>query len=101
MKYNRLTRRMFLQGTGSTLLSIPFLDSLVPRQARAATVEPIRRYVGLSSAYYLGHSRYWFPKLTTLSNPLDLPGSPHKGSYDRLSTLLGSKPQLSRIINAS
>lgn len=36
MKFNRMSRRMFLSGTGQTLLAMPFLASLLPREAQAA-----------------------------------------------------------------
>jgi hypothetical protein len=101
MKYEPKSRRMFLQGLGGALLSIPFLESLTPREAWGQTQTPIKRYLTISSPFHIGHNRNWFPKMTTLSNPLAIPGSPHMGSYDRLSTLIGNRPGLSRIINSS
>ena len=100
MKYNKFSRRMFLEGAGGALLTIPFLNSLVPSEARAAEGVPIKRYFNMNTVFHVGHHRNWFPKLTTLANPLVIPGSPHTGSYDRLSNLVGSG-QLSRILNSS
>ncbi len=62
MKYNRLTRRMFLQGSGKTLMAMPFLTSLLPREAwgQAATVP--KRYVSfISNEYEIGHNAAWLP----------------------------------------
>lgn len=44
MKWRPLSRRAFLAGAG-TVLPLPFLDSLVPRAARAAPTTPIQRAV--------------------------------------------------------
>ncbi len=91
---------MFLQGSGS-LLAIPFLESLAPSEARAQAAEPIKRYLYYNVDFDLGHARNWNPKLTTLSNQLDIPGSPHKGSYERLSTIRAGKTQLSPIFSSA
>lgn len=100
MKYNRFTRRMFLQGSGAAL-SIPVLTSLLPREARAAVSDPIKRYLNYCIDFDYGHNRNWFPKLTTLANPLSIPGNPNPGSYERLTSLLGGRAQLSPIINSA
>jgi Protein of unknown function (DUF1552) len=45
MKFNRMNRRMFLSGAGKTLLAMPFLPSLLPREAQAAgapSTSPLR-----------------------------------------------------------
>ncbi len=96
MKYNKFTRRMFLQGSGA-MLSIPFLESLAPSEARAQAAEPIKRYLFYNMNFDVGHSRNWLPQLTTLANPLAIPGSPHMGSYERLSAIRARKTQLSPI----
>jgi hypothetical protein len=41
VKIDRVSRRMFLTGTGGAVLAIPLLGSLLPRQARAAA-PPVR-----------------------------------------------------------
>jgi hypothetical protein len=47
MKYNKINRRMFLQGAGKTVLSIPFLPSLLPRDAwaQACATMPVRFFM--------------------------------------------------------
>ena len=100
MKYNKFSRRMFLQGSGA-VLAIPFLESLAPSEARAQAAEPVKRYLGHQMNFDCGHSRNWLPKLTTLANPMEIPGTPQRGSFERLSSIMGSKPQLSPILNAS
>lgn len=96
MKYNKISRRMFLQGTGG-LLAIPFLESLAPSEARAQASEPIKRYLYYSTTMDFGHQRNWLPKMVTLPNLFDIPGSPQKGSYERLSAIRAAKTQLSPI----
>lgn len=61
MKFNRSTRRMFLQGSGGALVSIPFLSSLLPREAWAQTNTTIRRYVSIFTAFETGHHSSWIP----------------------------------------
>ena len=63
MKYNRMTRRMFLQGTGGSLLSMPFLTSLLPRQAWGQSSTGIKRYISLFSSYEVGHNSLWLPRI--------------------------------------
>ncbi len=100
MKYNKFSRRMFLQGSGA-LLSIPLLESLAPSEARAQAAEPIKRYLYYNVGFDLGHQRNWNPKLTTCANQIDIPGSPHKGSFERLASIRASKSQLSPIFTNS
>lgn len=61
MKFNRSTRRMFLQGSGGALVSIPFLTSLLPREAWAQSNTTIRRYVSIFTGYEMGHHSCWLP----------------------------------------
>ena len=62
MKFNLLTRRMFLQGTGGALVSIPFLTSLLPKESWAqAANNPIKRFITIRSAHEMGHHSYWLP----------------------------------------
>jgi len=52
MKYDLMSRRMLLQGVGTATLAIPFLPSLLPRQANAAALAP-SKYVHLNSSQCL------------------------------------------------
>jgi Protein of unknown function (DUF1552) len=47
MKWNRRTRRFFLQGAGATL-ALPFLRSLLPREAQADTSTP-KSFIGIGA----------------------------------------------------
>ncbi len=42
---NRLTRRFFLRGAGGIAIGLPFLETLVPRTARAAPADVAKRFV--------------------------------------------------------
>jgi hypothetical protein len=57
MRYDRLSRRFFLQGLGSSL-AIPFLPSLIPSKAYAAGPDPIRYIQFLSSFGQYGSKFY-------------------------------------------
>src|SRR3954470_6819057 len=52
---------MFLQGTGGSLLAIPFLESLLPRTAWAQTSAPPKRFISLLNNYDIGHHSNWLP----------------------------------------
>lgn len=60
MKYNKVTRRMFLQGSG-TMLAIPFLPSLLPREAWAQTAAAPKRFISIFSDLDYGHNSQWLP----------------------------------------
>jgi hypothetical protein len=53
MKYHLQTRRMFLRGLGNTIFAIPFLPSLLPREAwaQAACTSPPVRFFMLGSQW--------------------------------------------------
>ncbi len=61
MKFNRSTRRMFLQGSGGALVAMPFLTSLLPREAWAQTAPTTRRFISIRSSYEMGHNSSWLP----------------------------------------
>src|SRR5258708_6176580 len=65
MKYNPISRRMFLQGAGSTMLAIPFLPSMLPRSAWGQTIVPPKRFISVVSEYDIGHNSNWYPNLGT------------------------------------
>lgn len=65
-----VSRRMFLIGTGG-LLAIPFLESLVPRQALAATANP-RRLVFIHTPNQLPHPLYFPSSFGGQAVPSDL-----------------------------
>ncbi len=65
MKLDSVTRRLFLQGVGSAALALPFLPSLMPRDARAQTAAPLR-FVGLKS-WNVPPIRRWYPRTTGIA----------------------------------
>ncbi len=74
MKYNRASRRMFLQGSGSALVTIPFLTSLLPRELWAqATPGTIKRFITVDTTYDLGHNTNWIPNNGSLAQQIDIP----------------------------
>lgn len=64
MKFNPRTRRMFLQGAGNFLLAMPFLPSLLPREAWGQTMVAQKRFITLSGGLDIGHNANWIPSLT-------------------------------------
>lgn len=82
MKYNRSSRRMFLQGAGA-MLAVPLLESLLPRQARAQSAPVVKRFISIISSYDMGHHAGWLPRdgspITNLGQPPRTfdPGSGH------------------------
>ena len=73
MKYDKVSRRMFLQGLGS-LLPMPFLISLAPRELWAQSSQTIRRYISIQGNYDYGKHQNWFPSMNRPSQVLN-PGN--------------------------
>ncbi|UOF01372.1 DUF1552 domain-containing protein [Bdellovibrio reynosensis] len=99
MKYNKMSRRMFLQGAGQ-MLPIPFLVSLLPRElwAQSTSGAAVKRYIGVSSNFDYGRHSNWFP---TMNRPA-LTLSPGNGDRDVYyaplsSYLTSSTANLSRV----
>ncbi|NJL26296.1 MAG: hypothetical protein HC902_14870, partial [Calothrix sp. SM1_5_4] len=74
MKFNRMTRRYFLRGMGSSVLALPFLESLVPKAlAAVAPPNPLRRFICVCQANGT-YKPDWYPlssndaKLVTIGN---------------------------------
>ncbi len=100
MIVSKLNRRMFLQGLGGALLPIPFLESLLPREAwarRSQNAEVVKRYIAVISNYDYGHHLNWFPDLTRPSGILNPPDH-HSVHYQPLRDYLKNRNQLSRIL---
>jgi hypothetical protein len=53
MRYDQISRRLFLQGMGKATLALPFLPSLLPREARAFSGSPVRyiQYITNTGVY--------------------------------------------------
>ena len=110
MKYDRIQRRMFLQGLGGATLAIPMLSSLVRREAKAggAAAQPLR-FIAIKTNS--GQTIVdWYPTFegngyslraqnadgTIGLNP-DIPGTPYK----QAPMTDFSEPGLSNIIGES
>lgn len=61
-----ISRRMFLRGAGGFTLGIPFLSSLLPREAWGQQASVIKRYFSVVGNYDYGHHQHWFPTLSQL-----------------------------------
>ncbi len=65
--YNPISRRMFLRNMSGTFIAIPFLGSLLPRAAMAATEQDFRRAVFMVFRWGV-HWYDWEPQNITYSN---------------------------------
>ncbi len=60
MKFNKISRRMFLQGSGKLTVMMPFLGSILPKSAKASTeVKP--RFIFISCQNGAQRHEQWFP----------------------------------------
>ena len=60
MKYDRLRRRLFLQGIGGSLLALPLLPSLLSKEARATAPPLPKRFFAIKS-YSTQNVIDWYP----------------------------------------
>lgn len=92
MKYNRFSRRHFLQGMGGLTLALPFLPSLLPK-AQAAYFPGDKYFVAIGSAHGAVHPDNMYPEVdastahTLYSGDADQ-GLNHVIHDDQLSSLL-------------
>lgn len=93
MKYNKFNRRMFLQGSGGVMLPIPFLLSLIPKNAQAQVATSVKRYLYFSGYYDYGHHKHWFPTLnqSDLKQKININGD-NNVYYESLKNLVGNGP---------
>ena len=71
------TRRMFLKGAGGAVLAMPFLESLVPREAAGQTATPPKRFIVLKS-FSTQLVQEWYPRFT--GNGYQLKDSKYSGT---------------------
>ena len=100
MPVHQLGRRHFLLGTGGAVLSIPFLQSLQSRTARAQAIDQ-RFFV----AFMTGHGGVWpehmYPADSTLTNSDSIYGD-HAMRWGRLSAAeTGGQASLSPVLTSS
>jgi hypothetical protein len=76
LKYNSLSRRLFLQGLGSTgtyiSFGLPLLPSLLPSKAAADAILIPPRFIGISSQNGPPLSTDWFPSALPTAKELPL-----------------------------
>src|SRR5690606_6261789 len=60
MKYDRVRRRLFLQGLGRSVLALPFMPSLLPKEAVAQTGAVVKRFFAIKS-YSAQNIIDWYP----------------------------------------
>jgi hypothetical protein len=60
MKHSKVSRRMFLTGSGGYMLAIPILPSLLPRVAWSQTVASPKRFIGFITPYGTAYEN-WYP----------------------------------------
>lgn len=99
MKYDKFNRRMFLQGAGGVLLSIPFLESLLTKEALAQVATPLKRYMFIQTPNQM-HPEWFSPSRSVFgSNDIIIPGSPYRSKLlldilnqtGMISTLIGNQ----------
>jgi hypothetical protein len=90
VKYNKMSRRFFLQGTGGYLLSAPLLHSLLPSNAFAQVSSP-KRLIGVMTRNGTHHPA-WYPTI----GPLTL-----VAPNVRERTLTGTAGSISQILGSS
>ncbi len=82
MKYDKSTRRMFLNGCGKSMLAIPLLPSLLPRIAQAQALNIPPRYMFM----FLTHGPvkdYWYPAdRSTLNKQVLFPANGQSPIYE-------------------
>lgn len=59
MKYDRFSRRMFLQSSGKFMMAVPFLSSLLPREASAQAAAGSVRYVQWITNHGVFPEQFW------------------------------------------
>jgi hypothetical protein len=61
MKWNRVSRRLVLQGAGGAFLTLPWLESIAPKEAQAAG-PPAKRFIALKTYNHPSIPR-WYPAM--------------------------------------
>lgn len=67
MKYNPISRRLFLRGAGGSCLSLPLLTSLLPKEARAQASASPKRFIGIKT-WNVAPVRRWHPATSGIAS---------------------------------
>lgn len=97
MKYNKLSRRMLLQGAGKTVLAIPFLPSIFPDLANAAAAPAALKYIQVASPQHAQRKLFW-PDLYTPNAPYTQLDAAFRSNS--LVEIINKKGQLSAALNS-
>jgi len=102
--YNRLSRRQFLLGSGGTLLALPLLPSLLPREVRAAVTAQAsaeRYFVHMTTWHGAFQSQFFGPLLDLAPTQTANSGGVAVRSAPLASTTNGGRTVISDILQAS
>lgn len=102
--FNRLSRRQFLVGSGGTLLALPLLPSLLPRQARAAALAQAsaeRYFVHMTTWHGVFQSQFFGPLLEQAATATTNFGGVAVRSAPLQGTSSGGRTVISDILQAS
>src|SRR5690606_11408349 len=91
MKYDRVRRRMFLQGLGGSVLALPLLPSLLPKSAVAQDASPVKRFFAIKS-YSTQNIIDWYPSRELSGYELRRYGGDGGGNGKDDGTLALNKP---------
>jgi hypothetical protein len=61
MKFDKLSRRMFLQGSGKLALMVPFMGSLLTKESKAQALNIPPRFIFISSQNGAQRHEQWYP----------------------------------------
>ncbi len=81
MKYNPITRRLFLQGIGKSTLLLPLLPSLLPKEARAQATNIAPRYYSIFMPYGPVQDNF-YPASTGMTKTQIFPASTKLPAYE-------------------
>src|SRR6185369_7742965 len=87
-RHPRATRRVFLRGAAGAALALPFLESLMPRQAKGQAVTAPKRFIVLKS-FSTQLVKEWYPAFT--GNGYQLKDDKYSDSRGDGTTLLTQK----------
>ena len=98
MKWNKKTRRHFLQGAGNITLALPFLPSLFNCRELMAQSLPKPFYMPIMGKYGYPHHKEWFPTQYNL-NSATTGFDHHNIAFSNLNSLKNTDGSLSPIMS--
>ncbi|MBN22832.1 MAG: hypothetical protein CL678_16215 [Bdellovibrionaceae bacterium] len=98
MKWNRITRRHFLQGVGGAALTLPFLPSLLTKELLGSGGTPPKRFIALMSQNGAIQDYNLYPAALPM-NSFSVPNG-HNAHSDTLINILGAQSELSPVLGS-